>query len=370
MTDQDADRKQGIEELLAERKKFEAWLAQLEAKRSSAAMHVFDRVFADYTKRLEDVRGRLLGEADALKSLVGDLETRLAKEQEKVTKKTDERAEAELRAMVGEFSEKEWGTTKSKLDSSIADLRAKFDGTERELAELKELLSSVTGAPAPARASVMIAADASVTAALDEAAEAEAETPEAESADDASEAVKPDAAPAESSPPEPEPEPVAEPIAAPIVAEAPPAVEAKPAKESKAPEVKKAAEPAPRKSTPFDELAFLRSVAGTPSRPSGNAAIPAPPAIPVMPEPPLIAEPEPEPAAVAEPEPKPVVEAPSGPKARGSSKVAEQEDASPLGAPTPRTSQAIRSLKCQECGTLNFPTEWYCERCGGELAAF
>jgi uncharacterized OB-fold protein len=41
-----------------------------------------------------------------------------------------------------------------------------------------------------------------------------------------------------------------------------------------------------------------------------------------------------------------------------------------FGRPTPRTSEAIKSLRCQECGTLNFPTEWYCERCGGDLAAF
>jgi hypothetical protein len=28
-----------------------------------------------------------------------------------------------------------------------------------------------------------------------------------------------------------------------------------------------------------------------------------------------------------------------------------------------------KTLKCQECGALNYPTEWYCERCGAELAA-
>jgi hypothetical protein len=28
-----------------------------------------------------------------------------------------------------------------------------------------------------------------------------------------------------------------------------------------------------------------------------------------------------------------------------------------------------KTLKCQECGTMNYPTEWYCERCGAELAA-
>jgi uncharacterized OB-fold protein len=27
-----------------------------------------------------------------------------------------------------------------------------------------------------------------------------------------------------------------------------------------------------------------------------------------------------------------------------------------------------KTLKCAECGSMNFPTEWYCERCGAELA--
>jgi uncharacterized OB-fold protein len=33
------------------------------------------------------------------------------------------------------------------------------------------------------------------------------------------------------------------------------------------------------------------------------------------------------------------------------------------------SKEATKSLKCSECGTMNYPTEWYCERCGGELAA-
>lgn len=28
-----------------------------------------------------------------------------------------------------------------------------------------------------------------------------------------------------------------------------------------------------------------------------------------------------------------------------------------------------KTLRCQDCGEMNYPTEWYCERCGGELAA-
>ena len=36
----------------------------------------------------------------------------------------------------------------------------------------------------------------------------------------------------------------------------------------------------------------------------------------------------------------------------------------------PSVSKAgvAKTLKCGECGTLNRPTEWYCERCGAELA--
>ncbi len=32
-------------------------------------------------------------------------------------------------------------------------------------------------------------------------------------------------------------------------------------------------------------------------------------------------------------------------------------------------TEPVKSLKCQECGTMNLPTEWYCEQCGAELAA-
>jgi hypothetical protein len=38
----------------------------------------------------------------------------------------------------------------------------------------------------------------------------------------------------------------------------------------------------------------------------------------------------------------------------------------PTERPTPTVA---KTLKCGECGALNRPTEWYCERCGAELAA-
>jgi len=35
----------------------------------------------------------------------------------------------------------------------------------------------------------------------------------------------------------------------------------------------------------------------------------------------------------------------------------------------PDRPSVAKTLKCGECGALNRPTEWYCERCGAELAA-
>jgi hypothetical protein len=91
--------------------------------------------------------------------------------------------------------------------------------------------------------------------------------------------------------------------------------------------------PAPAKGQPqppSDELAFLKSVSDEPSRPARR------PSNPGMP------------AQTATAAPRPTEAAPPAP-----AKVA---------------SGVAKTLKCGECGTLNRPTEWYCERCGAELA--
>lgn len=33
------------------------------------------------------------------------------------------------------------------------------------------------------------------------------------------------------------------------------------------------------------------------------------------------------------------------------------------------TAMQEKTLRCADCGAMNYPTEWYCEKCGGELAA-
>jgi hypothetical protein len=129
--------------------------------------------------------------------------------------------------------------------------------------------------------------------------------------------------------PEPEPEPPPAPVAA----------------------ARPAPRPAPREPEithgppPADELAFLKSLAPEEER------RPAPP-------------PTPAPAPSGRRASNPGSSGPSG--SRGS----ESSTATSQAAPPGKTGAAgvAKTLKCGECGTLNRPTEWYCERCGAELA--
>jgi hypothetical protein len=126
--------------------------------------------------------------------------------------------------------------------------------------------------------------------------------------------------------PEPESERFAPPPAAPVAAGRP------------------VAKPAPREPEvthgppPVDEMAFLKSVAPEEERKPASAPAPA--------------------SARRGSNP-----GPSGARA------AEAAGGSQTAAPgKPGAASGAKTLKCGECGTLNRPTEWYCERCGAELA--
>jgi chromosome segregation ATPase len=68
--------------------------------------------------------------------------------------------------------------------------------------------------------------------------------------------------------------------------------------------------------------------------------------------------------------------APSPKRASGAQYQPTEVSALPKAAPGPASQEqaaeeeeAAKTLKCKECGTMNLPTEWYCESCGAELAA-
>ena len=130
--------------------------------------------------------------------------------------------------------------------------------------------------------------------------------------------------------------------------------------------------PAPKPEV-IEQAPFVTHVAD----PMADPAAPPPRSAPQPPTP------QPEPAAaevdeltflksVSDEEPR---SAPRRTAASGSSSTAtsapprESEVQAPSAAPSGKAAAAVaKTLKCGDCGTLNRPTEWYCERCGAELA--
>jgi hypothetical protein len=75
--------------------------------------------------------------------------------------------------------------------------------------------------------------------------------------------------------------------------------------------------------------------------------------------------------SVSEDEPSRPVRQPSNPAGTATATPRVPESAAPASttpSPSKAASGVAKTLKCGECGTLNRPTEWYCERCGAELA--
>jgi hypothetical protein len=96
--------------------------------------------------------------------------------------------------------------------------------------------------------------------------------------------------------------------------------------------------------------------------------VPAPPPAPKAPSPPLTDE-----LAflksVSDDEPSRTARRPSNPGMPAQTATAPPRSAEPAApAPAKVATGVAKTLKCGECGTLNRPTEWYCERCGAELA--
>ena len=103
----------------------------------------------------------------------------------------------------------------------------------------------------------------------------------------------------------------------------------------------------------MEELAFLNSVVDRPSKPSPVASPVAAPT-PSMDDLPMVTSLE------------------AADRADGQAAAPEQTMRQTAGTPAflkGLPTEQVKTLKCQECGTMNYPTEWYCERCGAELAA-
>jgi hypothetical protein len=139
-------RVEAVAALIAERRKFEGWLAALEAKRAETPDHVFFRVRSDYERRLSEILERLRSQASALNERADALNARLAALVDAERASGDRRHEAELRVSVGEFSQKAWEDLLKETADTATRIAAERTTIQAELAEIRELLGGKSAA--------------------------------------------------------------------------------------------------------------------------------------------------------------------------------------------------------------------------------
>ncbi|HEX6815148.1 MAG TPA: zinc finger Ran-binding domain-containing protein [Gemmatimonadaceae bacterium] len=332
MTDQAVNTEQ-VTALFEERQRYESWLAMLEAKRATTPAHIFERVHADYAARLARVVEELGSHRAALQNLERSFMERLSSLDVDDAKNRDEALEAELRSTVGELSEEHHEEVRARTQTALAAVADERSHVAAELTRLRTMLEASGGTPA----------SAAPAAATNQPA---AQPPEQ---------LRPAAAPQSGAgkrddwqqmPFDRAPQAPARPAAAASATTSDTQPGSASPRRNSAPDVGPTG-------GPFDDLEFLKTMIEP--RTSGEGVA--------------------------------VGSGASAPASRASgaigSQTPPQQVASTTGASLPTVGRAVeentlpreggqdqvKTLKCQECGTLNYPTEWYCERCGAELAA-
>jgi hypothetical protein len=306
--------------LILERQRIENWLATLDARRANTPDHVYQRVRGDYAARLTAITEQLMARSAALKAHVDQVGARLTQFGTEAQRLRDIRAESELRMQVGELSVADWNVKARECDEGVARLTEAQAQARAMLAQAREILAMVNGqanGAVPSTSSSTSSPRISRPMNLDQ--------------------LKADAG---LRPPTPS-----------------------------------------AGNSNMDELAFLNSVVG--NQPPGvqPPGVQPPPAGSIQ----LETEGAPDLAETLL----------NRVNQRTNGNLREDGDADSLlkgvGTPKPGNTQnplaanvtesnpivlkpqggaeRHKTLKCQECQTMNYPTEWYCERCGAELAA-
>jgi hypothetical protein len=312
-----------VESLLAERDAIHGWLARLDEAGSTVPQAVRAKVRSDYERRMDGVTDRLRNHAESITNRLGDDRHEFTTLTVQATAARDALAEAELRHAVGEYDSATFHEAHSRHLADLEAYEVSLGAIAERIERLEEIQSLVSRAPD--------ASGSRSSAAVGEPAE-----------------QAPFAAPTEvdpyHQPPEPQPS------------------ESLEQQRELAPSDGEAdallaifdADPAPAPPAGFGPLSFT---------PSGGVESPvqrsvAPPiGMPRADPPRFVAPPR---QSVPEPEAPPVSES-----------SVQQIDGEPPPPPAPVVTEPPvgRSVRCVECGAMNRPNEWYCEKCGAELTA-
>jgi hypothetical protein len=322
-----------VEQLLAESDALRGWLARLDQAPGGAADAVRERVRNDYQQRLDQITAGLRAHGDVIAAKLHDDRTEHADLQARAASARDALAEAELRHAVGEYDGQRFESERRKHGSDIETFQLSLDAAAERIARLEEIQALVQRAPRGFAIEIDPAASDVVTPELPAFALADADMVTiGDLAPDADEEL--------------------------AVFDGSAAEQAEP----KMPGA--AAAPVPD----TGPLSF---------RPSGNGAEAF--------RPPIVPSARPRPFESMPPLGIPAADLPPrflrpGERLGGHPAPPASMPATPIGTPAaaivgemraPDASAAPvgRTLRCGECGAMNRPLEWYCEKCGAELTA-
>jgi hypothetical protein len=366
MTEQTPVSIDDVRALVAERHRFDDWLSALEGRRADTPEHVYARVHGDYLARRQRVLEQLHAQAPALADLLATLDATSSELAARMGAQEDERTEAMLRHAVGEFDDAAWHAVRDRVEASLQEMGVEHTSLESQRADVRQLLAEAMPEVAPeSEPEPELEADASAPAAehvgastpsIDEAA---AQAPEAATEPfDGPSWMTDDAVAA------PTEEPAISADDAPdrvlSITETLAAIEADVVDE-------------PITSREQDENGVIRPpMSGGLERPNfwGTRQSGVPAAEPADTEPQDLYGDATSDRGVASDSGGAAAPADAFDELAFLRSVIDPQAQSPSVPKAPGTDAPQKTLRCTECGTMNLPTEWYCERCGGELATF
>ena len=383
--------------LIKERRKYVDWIRALEAKKEQTSPQAYERVHADYEARLDAVADKLAAHRDTLSAEQANLERKLSQLNEELQQQQDDRAETELRAHVGELTAAALTEALRVADTEIDRLTAKRNAVEKDLSRIAEFFAAADGTtPAAAPASKPAA------------------KPGFDEMSFLNSVVGPQPAPVRPSQEKPR-----------VSEEKPRVSEERPRTSEEKLRVSIESKPV----APAAEMPPPLKPVEVPATPPAEVPPPPPPVPPAAPTPPTPPTPTPTPtqptptptrssaetvqadgvvekaveleapkpvsrpsiamhmaSLTIDPDAKPVVRDTLGiiktgdelPPSILSDLQPGREGDKPLAANVAsnsplklkgNTPSDLKTLKCRECGTMNDPSEWYCEKCGAELSA-
>src|SRR3954465_6578423 len=127
--------------LLKERQRYEEGLSALEQKPANTSDSVFARVHGDCQTRLREVSSKLAERAEELRETIDGLSARLEEISRQELQQRDARQEAELRAAVGEYTDKQWKEIGGAWDKELTRLVKEKNAIDIQLTELNRIFA-------------------------------------------------------------------------------------------------------------------------------------------------------------------------------------------------------------------------------------